>query len=67
MKIAILGSGGREHAIAFSISRSKKVKKIYCIPGNAGTSEICENVFIDINNPLINHFFPLVRNTTIIL
>ena len=50
MKIAILGSGGREHAIAFSISQSKKVKKIYCIPGNAGTSEICENVFIDINN-----------------
>ena len=49
MKIAILGSGGREHAIAFSISQSKKVKKIYCIPGNAGTSEICENVFIDIN------------------
>ena len=39
MKIAILGSGGREHAITFSISKSKKVKKIYCIPGNAGTEE----------------------------
>ncbi len=50
MKIAILGNGGREHAITFSISKSKKVKKIYCIPGNAGTSEIAENIQLDINN-----------------
>ncbi len=50
MKIAILGSGGREHSLAFSILQSKKVKKIYCIPGNAGTNKICENIFIDINN-----------------
>ena len=50
MKIAILGNGGREHAITFSISKSKKVKKIFCIPGNAGTSEIAENIQLDINN-----------------
>ncbi len=50
MKIAILGNGGREHAITFSISKSKKIKKIYCIPGNAGTSELAENVSLDINN-----------------
>ncbi len=50
MKIAILGSGGREHAIAYSISKSKKVNKIYCIPGNAGTNKICENISIDLNN-----------------
>ena len=50
MKIAILGSGGREHAITFSISKSKNVKKIYCIPGNAGTNELAENISIDINN-----------------
>ena len=50
MKIAILGSGGREHAIAYTISKSKKVSKIYCIPGNAGTFEIAENIIIDINN-----------------
>jgi len=50
MKIAILGNGGREHALAYSISKSNKVKKIYCIPGNAGTSEIAENISIDINN-----------------
>ena len=50
MKIAILGSGGREHAIAYSASKSNKVKKIYCIPGNAGTSEIADNIIIDIND-----------------
>ena len=50
MKIAILGSGGREHAIAYSVSKSNKVKKIYCIPGNAGTSEIAINIIIDIND-----------------
>ena len=50
MKIAILGNGGREHAIAYSISKSKKIKKIYCVPGNAGTDEIAENIDIDIND-----------------
>ena len=50
MKIAILGSGGREHALAFSISKSNKIEKIYCIPGNAGTCEIAENISLDINN-----------------
>jgi len=50
MKIAILGSGGREHALTFSISKSNKVEKIYCIPGNAGTSELAENVSLDIND-----------------
>ncbi len=50
MKIAILGSGGREHAIAFSLSKSKKIKKIYCIPGNAGTSQIAENISLNLDN-----------------
>ena len=50
MKVGIIGSGGREHAICFSLSKSKKVSKIYCIPGNAGTGEIAENVNIDLNN-----------------
>ena len=49
MRIAILGSGGREHAIVHSISKSKKIKKIYCLPGNAGTSNFAKNVSIDIN------------------
>ena len=50
MKIAILGSGGREHAIAHSISKSKKIKKIYCLPGNAGTSDFAKNLSIDIKD-----------------
>ncbi len=50
MKIAILGSGGREHAIAESISKSKNLKKLYCIPGNAGTNLIAENIDIDLND-----------------
>ena len=50
MIISIIGSGGREHAICKKISESPKVSKIYCIPGNAGTSEIAENIEIDINN-----------------
>ena len=50
MKIAILGSGGREHALTFSISKSTKIEKIYCIPGNAGTSELAENVSLNIND-----------------
>jgi phosphoribosylamine--glycine ligase len=48
MKIAILGSGGREHAIADKISKSPKLNKLYCLPGNAGTKFIAENIEIDI-------------------
>ena len=48
MKIAILGNGGREHALAVNISKSSKVKKLYCLPGNAGTNLIAENVKLDI-------------------
>ncbi len=50
MIIAVIGSGGREHSICKKISESPKISKIYCIPGNAGTSEIAENIEIDINN-----------------
>ena len=48
MKVGIIGSGGREHALCQSIKKSSKVEKIYCFPGNAGTSEIAENIEIDI-------------------
>ncbi|MFV0242911.1 MAG: phosphoribosylamine--glycine ligase [Lacrimispora sphenoides] len=44
MKILIIGGGGREHAIAWKVSRSPKVDKIYCAPGNAGIAEIAECV-----------------------
>lgn len=42
MKVLIIGSGGREHAIAMSVSKSPKVSKIYCNPGNAGIAQIAE-------------------------
>jgi phosphoribosylamine--glycine ligase len=44
MKVLIVGSGGREHAIALAVSKSKKVDKIYCAPGNAGIGTIAELV-----------------------
>ena len=50
MIISVIGSGGREHAICKKISESPQVSKIYCIPGNAGTSEIAENIEIDVDN-----------------
>ncbi|MDO4804170.1 MAG: phosphoribosylamine--glycine ligase [Lachnospiraceae bacterium] len=46
MKVLIVGSGGREHAIAWAVSKSSKVDKIYCAPGNAGISEFAECVSI---------------------
>ena len=50
MKVGIIGSGGREHAICSSLNNSKKISKIFCFPGNAGTAEIAENINIDLNN-----------------
>ena len=50
MKVGIIGSGGREHAICQSIKKSQKIEKIYCFPGNAGTSELAQNVEIDISD-----------------
>ena len=50
MKVGIIGSGGREHALCLSIKQSSKVEKIYCFPGNAGTSKIAQNVEIDLSD-----------------
>ena len=46
MKVLIVGSGGREHAIAWKVAQSPKVDKIYCAPGNAGIEEYAECVNI---------------------
>ena len=46
MKVLIVGSGGREHAIATSVAKSKKVEKIYCAPGNGGIAAVAECVKI---------------------
>ena len=40
MKVGIIGSGGREHAICEAIKQSDKTSEIYCIPGNAGTTQL---------------------------
>ena len=50
MKLLLLGSGGREHALAWKICKSSQLEKLYVAPGNAGTSEIAENIAIDIND-----------------
>ncbi|HJD32727.1 MAG TPA: phosphoribosylamine--glycine ligase [Candidatus Eisenbergiella stercorigallinarum] len=49
MKILIVGSGGREHAIAAAAARSPKAEKIYCAPGNAGIAAVAECVPISVN------------------
>ena len=50
MNIAVIGSGGREHALCYKIKQSKKVKNLFCIPGNAGTKNFAKNLDIDILN-----------------
>ena len=50
MNVGIIGSGGRENSICFSLKKSKRVDKIFCMPGNAGTANISKNLEIDINN-----------------
>jgi len=50
MKLGIIGSGGREHSICHALSKSKKVKEIYCFPGNAGTSKIAKNITLNLKN-----------------
>ena len=48
MNVLLLGSGGREHALAIAINKSKSLDKLYCAPGNTGTEKLCMNVSLDI-------------------
>ncbi len=50
MKVGIIGSGGREHALCAAIKKSEKVSEIYCFPGNGGTSKISKNIDLDLND-----------------
>jgi len=56
MKVGIIGSGGREHALCEALKKSSKISKIYCIPGNAGTNFIAENIDLNISD------FEKIRN-----
>ena len=56
MKVGIIGSGGREHALCEALKKSSKISKIYCIPGNAGTNFIAENIDLNISD------FERIRN-----
>ncbi len=50
MKVGVLGSGGREHALCYALKNSSKIEKIYCFPGNAGTNLIATNIDIDLKD-----------------
>ncbi|MFC2152418.1 phosphoribosylamine--glycine ligase [Bacteroidota bacterium] len=50
MNILLLGSGGREHALAWKISQSNKINKLYVAPGNAGTSRVAENIELNLSD-----------------
>jgi len=63
MKIAILGSGGREHALAIQILKSKKLRKLYCIPGNAGTDLIAKNINLKLEN--FNEIYTFLKDKEI--
>lgn len=50
MKLLLLGSGGREHALAWKIAQSDKIEKLFIVPGNAGTAQVGENVALGVND-----------------
>lgn len=67
MQVLVIGNGGREHAILQALKKSKRVEKLYCMKGNAGTAEIAENVNVDymdleavkqfaLDNPQIDYY-----------
>ena len=60
MNIAVIGSGGREHAICYKLKQSPKIKKLICIPGNAGTEKIAQNIKEDISN--FDALYKIFRN-----
>ena len=67
MKIGIIGSGGREHALCYALKKSKQIEEIYCFPGNAGTNDISKNVDIDLNNFNLLKSFILKNNIELII
>ena len=50
MRVLVIGSGGREHALAWKIAQSPRLTKLFIAPGNGGTGAVAENVAIDITD-----------------
>lgn len=67
MKILLLGSGGREHALAWKIAQSTKTEKLFIAPGNAGTANIGENVSIQVDDFLSLKTFALEQHIDMIV
>ncbi|MDA7578258.1 phosphoribosylamine--glycine ligase [Flavobacteriales bacterium] len=67
MNVLILGSGGREHAFAWKISKSSSCNKLFIAPGNAGTNDVGTNVDIEINDFKSIKKFVLINEVTIVL
>tara|TARA_B100000575_G_scaffold289680_1_gene291916 strand:+ start:33 stop:1298 length:1266 start_codon:yes stop_codon:yes gene_type:complete len=67
MKVGIVGSGGREHAICTILKKSNKINEIYCFPGNAGTSSIAKNIDLDSNNFEVLKNFILKKKIDLII
>tara|TARA_E500000331_G_scaffold162243_1_gene157248 strand:+ start:1570 stop:2838 length:1269 start_codon:yes stop_codon:yes gene_type:complete len=63
MNLAVIGSGGREHAICYKLKQSPKLNKLICIPGNAGTSNIAKNIDADILN--FDSIYKIVKKNNI--
>ena len=67
MKVGIIGSGGREHALCQSLKNSKKIDEIFCFPGNAGTALIAKNIDINLENFEILKNFIINKNIDLIV
>ena len=65
MNLAVIGSGGREHSICYKLKQSKRINKLVCIPGNAGTREIAENIKEDIAN--FDAIYEIIKKKILIL
>ena len=67
MKVGIIGSGGREHAICHSLKKSDKISEIYCFPGNAGTAKLAKNIKINLKSFTILKNFILKQKIDLVI
>ena len=63
MKLAVIGSGGREHALCYKLKQSSKLKRLICIPGNAGTEKIAENIKANLSD--FDSIYKIVKKNNI--